>query len=147
MVAVYGMSDRLPNLNYNDSSGQEMGFTKPYSDDTAKVIDAEVMRIVNEQYERAKEILRKYAKEHNEIRDMLIEKEVIYHDDVEKILGKRKWKSRTDEIIELNKKSDPVTDKNKVIDITPEEVETVDSKSNDDNDDPGTPPPFNPSDN
>lgn len=141
LVLVYGMSDKLPNLNYNDSTGQEMGFTKPYSEDTAKIIDAEVKRIVNEQYERAKEILRKYAKEHNQIRDMLIEKEVIYHDDVEKILGKRQWKSRTDEIMEINKKNEEgkESDKGKkVIDITPEDVENV----KEDNNDPGTPPPF-----
>lgn len=106
LVLVYGMSDRLPNINYNDSTGQDYGFTKPYSDDTAKVIDEEVKRIVNQQYERAKEILRKYAKEHNKIRDLLVEKEVIFHDDVELILGPRKWKSRTDEIIELNKKEE-----------------------------------------
>lgn len=106
MVLVYGMSDKLPNLNYNDSTGQEMGFTKPYSDDTAKVIDEEVTRIINEQYERAKEILRKYAKEHNQIRDMLVAKEVIFHDDVEKILGKRKWVSRTDVILEMNRRDE-----------------------------------------
>ena len=104
LVTMYGMSDRLPNLNYVDSTGQEYGFTKPFSEDTARIIDEEVMRIVNEQYERAKEILRKYAKEHNTIRDLLVEREVIYHDDVQRILGPRKWKSRTDEIIELNRK-------------------------------------------
>ena len=102
LVMMYGMSDKLPNINYNDSTGQDYGFQKPYSEETAKVIDEEVKRIIAEQYERAKEILRKYAKEHNAIRDLLIEREVIYHDDVEKILGKRKWKSRTDEIMELN---------------------------------------------
>lgn len=125
LVLVYGMSDKLPNLNYNDSSGQEMGFTKPYSEETAKIIDSEVKRIVNEQYERAKEILRKYAAQHNQIRDLLIEKEVIYHDDVERILGKRKWKSRTDEIIEINKK---------------EEAERKEREEAEN--DPGTPPPF-----
>ena len=104
LVIMYGMSDRLPNLNYIDSTGQEYGFTKPFSEDTARIIDEEVQRIVNEQYERAKEILRKYAKEHNHIRDLLVEREVIYHDDVQNILGPRKWKSRTDEIIELNRK-------------------------------------------
>ncbi len=114
LVLVYGMSDKLPNLNYNDSTGQEMGFTKPYSEETAEVIDNEIKRIVNEQYERAKQLLREHAAQHNQIRDLLIEKEVIYHDDVEKILGKRPWKSRTDEIIEINKKEE----------------------------DPGTPPPF-----
>ena len=104
LVIMYGMSEKLPNLNYNDSTGQEYGFTKPFSEDTARIIDEEVMRIVNEQYERAKEILRKYAAEHNRIRDLLVEREVIYHDDVQEILGPRKWKSRTDEIMELNRK-------------------------------------------
>ncbi|MCH5216955.1 MAG: ATP-dependent zinc metalloprotease FtsH [Muribaculaceae bacterium] len=104
LVIMYGMSNKLPNLNYNDSTGQEYGFTKPFSEDTARIIDEEVMRIVNEQYERAKEILRKYASEHNRIRDLLVEREVIYHDDVQAILGPRKWKSRTDEIMELNRK-------------------------------------------
>lgn len=113
LVLVYGMSDKLPNLNYNDSTGQDMGFTKPYSENTAEIIDSEVRRIVNEQYNRAKEILSKYSKEHNMIRDLLIEREVIYHDDVESILGKRKWRSRTDEIIEINRKND------KVIEIQP----------------------------
>ena len=104
LVIVYGMSQKLPNLNYYDSTGQDYGFTKPFSEDTARIIDEEVMRIVNEQYERAKEILRKYADQHNQIRDLLVEREVIYHDDVQTILGPRKWKSRTDEIIELNRK-------------------------------------------
>ena len=142
LVQVYGMSDKLPNLNYNDSTGQEMGFTKPYSDRTAEVIDAEVMRIVNEQYERAKQILQEYAAQHNLIRDALIENEVIYHDDVARILGPRKWKSRTDEIIELNKAQD--ADKPKAIggkdtagtgDKDPEPGAV-------DDDDADTPPPF-----
>lgn len=130
LVLVYGMSDKLPNLNYNDSTGQEMGFTKPYSEQTAEIIDSEVKRIVNEQYERAKEILRKYSKQHNEIRDLLIENEVIYHDDVEKILGKRAWKSRTDEIIEINKKEEEA----RKLENAKREAEEAD---------PGTPPPFN----
>ncbi len=145
LVLVYGMSDKLPNLNYNDSSGQEMGFTKPYSDETAKIIDAEVVRIVNEQYERAKEILRTYSKQHNEIRDLLVEKEVIFHDDVEKILGKRKWKSRTDEIIEINKKEE-ADRKEKQIERasdTKKEALSNESESSDDfDDDAETPPPF-----
>ena len=145
LVLVYGMSDKLPNLNYNDSSGQEMGFTKPYSDETAKIIDAEVVRIVNEQYERAKEILRTYSKQHNEIRDLLVEKEVIFHDDVEKILGKRKWKSRTDEILEINKKEE-ADRKEKQIERasdTKKEALSNESESSDDfDDDAGTPPPF-----
>lgn len=155
LVLVYGMSDKLPNLNYNDSTGQDMGFTKPYSDETAKIIDAEVKRIVNEQYERAKSILREYAQQHNKIRDLLIENEVIFHDDVEKILGKRKWKSRTDEIIEINKKEEQqkALEGKKGIDDDPYGADfqdeptnkTVDSPKVDDasdDDDAGTPPPF-----
>lgn len=155
LVLVYGMSDKLPNLNYNDSTGQDMGFTKPYSDETAKIIDAEVKRIVNEQYERAKSILREYAQQHNKIRDLLIENEVIFHDDVAKILGKRKWKSRTDEIIEINKKEEQqkALEGKKGIDDDPYGADlqdeptnkTVDSPKVDDasdDDDAGTPPPF-----
>ncbi len=148
LVLVYGMSEKLPNLNYNDSTGQDMGFTRPYSDETAKIIDEEVMRIVNEQYERAKEILRKYGAQHNQIRDLLIEKEVIYHDDVEKILGKRQWKSRTDEIIEINKKAEAERERRKEIASSGELTELSDESSvnadnESDSDDPGTPPPFN----
>ena len=155
LVLVYGMSDKLPNLNYNDSTGQDMGFTKPYSDETAKVIDAEVKRIVNEQYERAKSILREYAQQHNKIRDLLIENEVIFHDDVEKILGKRKWKSRTDEIIEINKKEEQqkALEGKKDNDDDPYAADFQDEPTNksvdspkvddiSDDDDAGTPPPF-----
>lgn len=148
LVLVYGMSDKLPNLNYNDSTGQDMGFTKPYSDETARIIDAEVMRIVNEQYERAKEILRKYAAQHNQIRDLLIEKEVIYHDDVEKILGKRQWKSRTDEIMEINKqieskKNETGENSNGSSDTPVCQTPSEDFGEDLDSEDPGTPPPFN----
>ena len=140
LVQVYGMSDKLPNLNYNDSTGQEMGFTKPYSDQTAEIIDQEVKRIVNEQYERAKQILQEYAAQHNRIRDALIENEVIYHDDVARILGPRKWKSRTDEIIELNKAQD--ADKPKAIGGK-DAAGGADKKPDvDEDDDADTPPPF-----
>lgn len=148
LVLVYGMSDKLPNLNYNDSTGQDYGFTKPYSDETAKIIDDEVKRIVNEQYERAKEILRKYAKEHNQIRDMLVAREVIFHDDVQMILGPRKWKSRTDEIIEINKKEADARNasNNKQLPSSDSQSESNKEDAPADNtnstDDPGTPPPF-----
>lgn len=103
LVMVYGMSAKLPNLNYQDSTGQEYGFAKPYAETTASTIDSEVSRIIAEQYERAKELLRTHAAEHNKLRDMLVEREVIYTADVEQVLGKRKWKSRTDEIMAINK--------------------------------------------
>lgn len=99
MVTYYGMSDRLPNLSYYDSTGQAYGFSKPYSEDRARMIDEEVSRIINEQYERAKALLRKYAAEHNRLADVLYSREVIFTEDVEQIFGKRKWASRTDEIL------------------------------------------------
>ena len=99
MVVYFGMSDRLPNLNYYDSSGQEWGLTKPYSEETAKLIDEEVQRIVNEQYERAKQILSDNANGHNQLAATLLEREVIYSEDVEKIFGKRPWASRSEEIL------------------------------------------------
>ena len=130
MVMMYGMSDKLPNVNYTDSTGQDYGFTKPYSEETAKMIDDEVVRLINEQYERAKEILKQYASQHNQIRDLLVKKEVIYNEDVKAILGPRQWKSRTDEIIEINKKEES----RKGIEL---------KKDSDENpDDAGTPPPF-----
>lgn len=99
MVVYYGMSEKLPNVNYYDSTGQSYGFTKPYSEERAKMIDDEVSRIIEEQYERAKDILRKYAEGHAQLTDVLITREVIFTEDVERIFGKRKWTSRTDEIL------------------------------------------------
>jgi cell division protease FtsH len=99
MVVYYGMSDRLPNLNYYDSSGQDWGFTKPYSDDTANLIDEEVKRIITEQYNRAKAVLMEYKAQHQALMELLLEKEVIFADDMEKIFGKRKWLSRAQEIL------------------------------------------------
>lgn len=98
MVVYYGMSDKLPNLSYYDSTGQNSMFTNPYSDDRAKVIDQEVSRIIEEQYERAKAILREYAAGHHELAETLITREVIFTEDVEHIFGPRKWTSRTDEL-------------------------------------------------
>lgn len=109
MVAYYGMSDKLPNLCYYDSTGQEYGFSKPYSDDRAKEIDTEVSRIIAEQYARAKEILQKYAAGHSDLAETLISREVIFTEDVERIFGPRPWVSRTDEIfahIKENSQSD-----------------------------------------
>ena len=99
MVVYYGMSDKLPNLCYYDSTGQDYGFSKPYSDDRAKLIDEEVSRIINEQYARAKKILQEHAEGHAQLAEVLLSREVIFTEDVEKIFGKRQWTSRTDEIL------------------------------------------------
>ena len=103
MVAYYGMSDKLKNLSYYDSTGRyDMGITKPYSEKTAEVIDSETSAIIAEQMARAKKILEENAEGHNKLAQMLIEKEVITSEDVEVVLGARPWVSRTDEIIEAN---------------------------------------------
>ncbi len=98
MVVYYGMSDKLPNISYYDSTGQSSMFTNPYSDDRAKIIDSEVSRIIFEQYERAKAILREHADGHHELAQTLITREVIFTEDVERIFGPRQWTSRTDEL-------------------------------------------------
>ena len=103
MVAFYGMSDKLKNLSYYDSTGRyDMGITKPYSEKTAEIIDAETAAIIAEQMARAKKLLEENAEGHNKLAELLIEKEVITSEDVEAILGARPWTSRTDEIIEAN---------------------------------------------
>ncbi len=112
MVVYYGMSDKLPNINYYDSSGQEWGFTKPYSESTARIIDEEVQQIISEQYERTKKILAENAEGHNELANVLLEREVIYREDVEHIFGKRPWASRSEEILEKENKDDKNDKKN-----------------------------------
>ncbi len=105
MVVYFGMSDKLPNLNYYDSTGQEWGFTKPYSEDTAKLIDSEVQNIINTEYARAKRILQENAEKHHLLANVLLEREVIYTEDVEHIFGKRPWISRSQEILDLQEKA------------------------------------------
>lgn len=103
MVAYFGMSDQLPNLSYYDSTGNsDYGFTKPYSEKTAELIDAEAKKIVAEQYERAKNILKENAEGHNKLAELLLVREVIFAEDLEDIFGKRPWASRHDELILQN---------------------------------------------
>ncbi len=99
-VAFAGMSDKQPNnCSYNN---QEYQFQRPYSETTAKVMDEEVLKMINEQYARAKEILTEHKEGHNELAELLIKREVIFAEDVERIFGKRPWTSRAEEIIEDN---------------------------------------------
>ncbi len=102
MVAYLGMSDELPNLCYYNN--QEYSFTKPYSEKTSEKIDAEVKKLINEQYIRAKAILSENAEKHALLAQQLIDKEVIFTEDVERIFGKRPWKSRADELLEQEEK-------------------------------------------
>ena len=92
MVLVYGFNEKIGNVTYYDSSG-EQSFSKPYSEDTAKKIDMEIKKIIDIEYKRAKEILKKYQDSLTELAKLLLKKEVIFKEDLEKILGERKWQN------------------------------------------------------
>lgn len=126
MVAYYGMSDKLTNLCYYDSQA-DYSFTKPYSEETAKVIDDEVKTLINNQYERAKQVLRENAEGHRKLAEILFEREVIFADDVEKIFGKRKWESRSDELMRENEGEQPGKEEGENSD--PKDVKPSDQKS------------------
>ena len=134
MVVYFGMSDKLPNLNYYDSTGQDWGLTKPYSEETAKLIDTEVQKIINEQYDRAKRILSENKEGHSKLAQVLLDREVIYSEDVEHIFGKRAWISRSQEILELqekaNGKNKENADKEAEADATTENVTDTPTEEN-----------------
>ncbi|WP_294919857.1 ATP-dependent zinc metalloprotease FtsH [Prevotella sp.] len=100
MIAYAGMSDRLPNICYYNN--QEYQFQRPYSETTAKIMDDEVLKMINDQYARAKQILKEHSEGHNKLADLLMTREVIFAEDVEHIFGKRPWVSRSEEIMEDN---------------------------------------------
>ncbi|WP_276964434.1 ATP-dependent zinc metalloprotease FtsH [Bacteroides graminisolvens] len=122
MTAYLGMSEKLPNLCYYNND--EYSFNRPYSERTAEVIDDEVKTMVNEQYDRAKQILSEYSSQHNQLADLLIEKEVIFAEDVERIFGKRPWASRSEEIMAAESKKK--TDSNDVPEVQSSESEVSD---------------------
>jgi len=97
MVTVYGLNDKIGNLTYYDSSGQEYGFTKPYSEKTAEIIDEEVSKLIEEQYNRAKDLLEKNKDKLKKLAERLLEKEVIFKEDLEEILGKRPFDEHKEE--------------------------------------------------
>lgn len=135
IVAYYGMSKSLPNVSYYDSTGQDYMFAKPYSEDRARMIDAEVTRVLSEQYGRAKQILKEYEGGHHQLRDLLLTREVIFTEDVEHIFGKRKWASRADEIIKANE------EKERQRSIAAGDADKSETDSLSDPDDSATPPP------
>ena len=104
MIAFAGMSDKLPNICYYNNA--EYQFQKPYSETTAKVMDDEVLRMINEQYDRAKQILTEHKEGHAQLAQLLIDREVIFAEDVEKIFGKRPWVSRAEELMEAQMRAD-----------------------------------------
>ncbi|MBJ04366.1 MAG: peptidase M41 [Flavobacteriales bacterium] len=93
MVSIYGFNKEIGNITYYDSSGEDSYFNKPYSEDTAKKIDAEIKKIIEKEYLRAKRILVKSKKSLKELAELLLNKEVIFKEDLEAILGKRKWQT------------------------------------------------------
>ena len=108
MIAYAGMGTNLPNISYYNNN--EYNFQKPYSETTAKAIDDEAIRMIAEQYDRAKAILTEHKEGHNQLAQLLIEREVIFAEDVEKIFGKRQWVSRSQEILEeTNSKAESST--------------------------------------
>ena len=127
MVAYFGMSPKLGNRSFYDSSGQsEYTFTKPYSDKTAELIDQEVNELVKASYNRAKDILRTHKDGLNQLADLLLEKEVIFSEDLEKIFGERKFgiEDKTTPIVSdaksLKPKKKPALSKKNKEDIAPE---------------------------
>ena len=139
MVVYYGMSEKLPNINYHEQGG-DYSFQKPYSDNTAEVIDQEVSRIIAEQYERAKQLLREKTEGHHRLYQQLLEREVIYTEDVEAIFGKRLWASRSDELLLAAKSTESPSEASEGENASegggehPSEGEATDS----------VPPPFHP---
>ena len=104
MVAYAGMSDRLPNVNYYNNN--EYAFQRPYSETTARIVDEEVQKIISEQYARAKQILQEHSEGHAQLAQLLVEREVIFADDVERIFGKRPWTSRAEELLEAQQRAE-----------------------------------------
>lgn len=112
MISIYGMGDRMPNVNYYNFS--ENAFSRPYSETTAQMIDEEAKELIQTQFERAKRLLMQHSRGLQELAQQLIDKEVIYPSDLERIFGPRPWRSRSDEIMELNKKVEEENKKNQV---------------------------------
>lgn len=103
MIAYAGMSERLPNICYYNNN--EYNFQRPYSETTAKIMDDEVLKMINEQYARAKSILTEHKEGHAKLAQLLVEREVIFAEDVEQIFGKRPWASRAEELLEAQQKA------------------------------------------
>ena len=118
MIAYAGMGDKLPNICYYNSQEQ---WQKPYSEKTAELIDNEVKALIAEQYDRAKRLLLQYKEGHHQLADLLMEREVIFAEDAEKIFGKRPWASRSEEILEPIHHEEEAT----AAPVNAEEVESV----------------------
>ena len=124
MIAYAGMGEQLPNICYYNNA--EYQFQRPYSETTAKLIDDEVLKMINEQYERAKQILTEHAEGHAKLAQLLVEREVIFAEDVENIFGKRPWTSRADELLEAQMRAEAEK-------MAEERTKALEAKTNSDN--------------
>ena len=127
MIAFAGMSDKLPNICYYNNA--EYQFQKPYSETTAKIMDDEVLRMINEQYDRAKKILTEHKDGHAQLAKLLIDREVIFAEDVERIFGKRPWTSRAEELLEAQMKADA----ERMAEERAKELEALENKEKEEN--------------
>lgn len=123
MIAYAGMSDKLPNLCYYNNN--EYSFQRPYSERTAELIDNEVKELISQQYERAKAMLIEHKEGHATLAKVLLENEVIFAEDVEKIFGKRPWASRSEEIFADNNSEAPKESETATTPDTENAVETA----------------------
>ena len=129
MIAYAGMSEKLSNLCYYNNS--EYSLNRPYSEKTAELIDNEVHKMISEQYERAKALLTEHKEGHAELARILMEREVIFAEDVEKIFGKRPWASRSEEIFESeNKPENEATAKTPNMEETTVDTDTKEETTN-----------------
>ena len=132
MIAYAGMGEKLPNVCYYNNS--EYSFQRPYSETTAKIMDDEVLKMINEQYERAKQILTEHKDGHAQLAQLLVEREVIFAEDVEKIFGKRPWTSRAEELLEAQMRADAermAEERERQLEAKVQESESSDSESSD----------------
>ncbi|MBR6286872.1 MAG: cell division protein FtsH, partial [Bacteroidaceae bacterium] len=129
MVAYLGMSDELPNICYYNND--EYSFSKPYSELTAQKIDSEVNKMIAQQYARAKQILNEHKEGHAELANILVEREVIFAEDVEKIFGKRPWTSRSEEIMNEEEVAIMNTETEPTAETTEQTKEETENKNED----------------
>ena len=109
MVTIYGLDEKIGNISYYDSQNQGYGFTKPYSEETAKIIDQEIKKIIDGRYERAKAILKKHEDKLHQLANKLLETEVIFKEDLEVIFGKRPFEKEVVKKEEEAKKTEDDT--------------------------------------
>lgn len=136
MVSIYGLNERVGNISYYDSQGRD-SFTKPYSEDTARIIDEEVSKLIEGQYQRALQVLTENQDKLNALAEQLLTTEVIFKEDLERIFGKRQWES--DELVEEKVVVENITDSANVITVEltePASTPVDDSSANESTEEP-----------